>query len=76
MKEMTFEKAMEKLEKTVEELENGNLPLDELLKRYEEGVKLASFCQGKLNKAKARIEALVKNEDGLFEKTDFNGEEQ
>ncbi len=62
-KEASFEKALEKLEKTVDALEAGELSLDDSLKKYEEGVKLARTCQEKLEKAKKRIETLVKDDD-------------
>ncbi len=78
MKDMDFEKALEKLEKTVEDLEAGDLSLESSLKKYEEGIKLARVCQQKLDKAKEKIELLVKKDDGLFEKKDFkksSGEE-
>ena len=67
MKEISFEKAFEVLEKTVEELESGGFSLDEALKKYEEGIKMARLCQAKLDKAKAKIETLMKNKDGEFE---------
>jgi len=71
MKENTFEKALEKLEKIVEELESGSLPLDGSLKRYEDGIKLARECQKRLDKAKGKIETLVKNDKGEFEMKQF-----
>ena len=45
MEEVKFEKALERLEKIVEELESGNIPLEEALKKYEEGVKLCRICK-------------------------------
>jgi exodeoxyribonuclease VII small subunit len=71
MKDMDFEKALEKLEKIVEDLEAGDLSLETSLKKYEEGIKLARVCQQKLEKAKEKIELLVKKDDELFEKKDF-----
>lgn len=76
MKDITFEKALEKLETIVEELESGNLSLEESLKKYEEGVNLARVCQTKIDKAKAKIETLVKNDQGLFEKQSFEIENE
>lgn len=69
MKEISFEKALDALEKTVEELESGGFPLDTALKKYEEGIKMARHCQDKLNKAKAKIEVLMKDKNGNFETT-------
>jgi exodeoxyribonuclease VII small subunit len=66
MKEMSFEKAFEALEKAVDELESGGIPLDDALKKYEEGIKLARLCQARLDKAKAKIEILMKEKNGKF----------
>ncbi len=74
MKDTNFEKALEKLEKIVEDLEAGDLSLDNSLKRYEEGVTLARMCQQKLDKAKEKIETLVKKDDGTFKKESFDEE--
>ncbi len=71
MKDISFEKALEKLEKIVEELEEGNLSLDASLKKYEDGVKLARSCQEKLDKAKRKIELLIKKDEGLFVEEPF-----
>ena len=61
MSEQNFEKALSKLEKIVEELESGDLPLDEALKKYEEGVRLAGFCSKKLETAQKKVEILIKS---------------
>ena len=74
--EIKFEKSMERLEKIVEDLEAGNLPLDEALKRYEEGVKLSRACQKKLSQAEQKIEVLTKALDGSFQKEPFEFEEE
>ena len=62
MAEPTFEKALSRLEKIVAELESGDFPLDDALKRYEEGVKLARLCTKKLDTAQKKVEILIKNE--------------
>jgi len=74
MKDINFEKALEELEKIVEELEGGDLSLDNSLKKYEEGVKLTRMCQQKLDKAKEKIETLIKKDDGTFKKDPFDEE--
>ena len=66
MKEISFEKAFETLEKTVEDLESGGFSLDLALRKYEEGIKMARLCQDKLDKAKSKIEVLMKEKDGKF----------
>lgn len=72
MAEMKFEEALKKLEKIVENLEDGNLSLDESLEKYEEGIKLSRLCAKKLEVAKKRVELLMKSEDGSFELKPFD----
>ena len=74
MAEPKFEKDLEKLEEIVGALEEGELPLDEALKRFEEGIKLAKRCEKTLADAEKRIEILTKNADGNLEPQPF-GEE-
>ena len=71
-KETKFENALEKLEEIVRKLEGGESPLDDSLKMFEEGVRLARFCGGKLDAAERRIEILMKNEDGTLQTTPFS----
>lgn len=71
---LTFEEAMRRLEKTVEELEAGELSLEEALKRYEEGVKMADHCQKRLTEAEKRIEVLVKTTGGKLRTEPLEGE--
>lgn len=61
MAEIKFEEALKKLEKIVEELEKGNLSLDDALKKYQEGIELARQCGSKLENAKKKIDVLTKN---------------
>ncbi len=75
MKDILFEKALEKLENIVEELESGELSLGNSLKKYEEGIKLARTCQQKLDKAKEKIELLIKKDKGKFTSEPFEEEE-
>ena len=74
MKEIPFEKALDKLEKIVDDLETGELSLDTALKKYEEGVKLARMCQAKLDKAKEKIEILTKKDKDSFSVESFQEE--
>ncbi len=62
-KEMKFETALDKLEEIVRKLEQGDLPLDDSLKLFEEGVGLARFCGTRLDAAERKIEILMKAED-------------
>jgi exodeoxyribonuclease VII small subunit len=70
-KEVSFEKALSKLEKIVDDLEQGDLNLDISLKKFEEGTKLANICRGELDNARKKIELLTKNKKGEFCKKDF-----
>lgn len=62
--EPSFETALAALEKIVERLEKGELPLEESLKLYEEGIRLSRLCHGKLEEAEGRIEMLLKDARG------------
>jgi exodeoxyribonuclease VII small subunit len=72
MAEMKFEEALKKLEKIVEDLEDGNLSLDESLEKYEEGIRLSKMCAKKLEVAKKKVEILLKSEDGTMEIKPFD----
>jgi exodeoxyribonuclease VII small subunit len=67
MADIKFEDALKKLEKIVEELEGGDLSLDEALKKYQEGIELSRACAQRLESAKKKIDVLVKNKKGEFE---------
>jgi exodeoxyribonuclease VII small subunit len=60
----TFESSLAELEKIVEQLENGDLPLEESLKLFENGVKLSRECRERLSDAERRIEVLMKDGEG------------
>jgi exodeoxyribonuclease VII small subunit len=59
-----FEDALQKLEKIVSKLEEGDLPLEESLKIFEEGIRLSRFCNQKLDEAEKRVEILLKDREG------------
>ncbi len=75
MAEMKFEDALKKLEKIVEDLEKGELTLDEALKKYQEGVELSRACNMRLENAKKKIDILSKNKKGEFELKDLEEDE-
>lgn len=56
---LTFEGAFQKLEKLVDEMEGGTLPLGEMMKRFEEGRKLSAFCTTELESIRQRVEKVV-----------------
>jgi exodeoxyribonuclease VII small subunit len=60
MSEPTFESAFSQLQELVKKLEGGNLPLEESLKAFEEGVRLTRLCQDSLSKAEQKVEQLMK----------------
>jgi exodeoxyribonuclease VII small subunit len=62
--EKTFEASLAELEKIVEQLEHGDLPLEKSLKLFETGVKLSRECRERLSEAERRIEVLMKDGDG------------
>jgi exodeoxyribonuclease VII small subunit len=64
MEDLNFEKALKDLETTVERLEQGDLSLDESLKLFEKGIKLAKFLRKELEKAEKKVEILLKDEKG------------
>lgn len=61
---LTFEEAMQRLEETVEQMEARDLPLDQIIEKYEEGVKLVEFCEKKLSAAEKKIELLTRSRSG------------
>jgi len=67
MAEIKFEDALKKLEKIVQDLEDGEVTLDEALKKYQEGIELSRLCNQRLESAKKKIDILVKNKKGEFE---------
>ena len=69
-----FETSLKKLEQIVSYLENGDLPLEESIKTFEEGVKLTKHCQNLLSKAELKIQKLVESKDGSIDLEAFEDE--
>jgi exodeoxyribonuclease VII small subunit len=69
-----FEAGLAALEKIVRELERGDLPLEESLRLFEEGVRLSRQCQERLNQAERRIELLLQDGEGRPVLGDFDEE--
>jgi exodeoxyribonuclease VII small subunit len=74
-----FEQAMARLEAIVGELEKGDLPLDESLKIFEEGIRLSKNCLKILEEAERKVEVLVQEQNGkkrlqAFTQDDEEGE--
>ena len=62
---VNFEKAIKDLEKIVEDLESGELSLEQSLKTFEKGIKLTRQCQGELEKAELKVKKLVEENGEL-----------
>jgi exodeoxyribonuclease VII small subunit len=69
--ETSFETAMERLEKIVEEMESGKMLLEDLLVRYEEGMKLVKVCQDRLAHAEQKIQIITRDHAGKTSLKDF-----
>ncbi len=68
--EGSFEEAMKKLEKIVEELDKGDFSLEQSLQKFEEGVRLGAACKEILEKAEFRVRKLVDDDDGGIKEVD------
>ena len=68
----SFEDAMGELEQIIEELEGGELPLEESLTKYEKGMAALKLCRDILDKAEKKIEILVKDDAGGVEAQPFD----
>jgi exodeoxyribonuclease VII small subunit len=62
---LSFESALSKLETIVESMESGEVPLADLLAKFEEGNKLLKHCESRLKEAELKIEQLKKERDGV-----------
>lgn len=72
MSEATFEEALSRLEALVARLEAGELPLEEALQAFEEGVRLARTCTGRLEDAERRVHLLVRQANGSEQEVPFD----
>jgi exodeoxyribonuclease VII small subunit len=72
----TFETAINRLEELVEEMDSQNIPLQELITRYEEGVQLVKLCEERLAEAEKRIEIITRNAAGKPELAEFEPEQK
>jgi exodeoxyribonuclease VII small subunit len=76
MAEKKFEDAMKRLEKIVQDLEGNDLPLEDALKDFEEGVGLIKFCSNKLEEAEKKVTLLVHESGGKQTQIPFDTEEE
>ena len=70
-KKKNFEEYLTQLETLADELESGDLPLEEALKKYEEAIKALRLCQETLKKAEQRIEVLLRDAEGKLQAQPF-----
>ncbi len=73
-KSINLEKSLADLEALVEELESGDLPLDQAMKKFEQGIKLTRGCQAALKEAEQKVQILLKSAGGeeVLEEFDSN----
>jgi exodeoxyribonuclease VII small subunit len=70
----TFEESLKKLEVIVEQLEKGDLALEDSLKLFEEGVGLSTACKKELDEAEGKVQILIKQRDGSMKAEPFLNE--
>ena len=75
MTKKSFEEALDQLEQITKDLEEGDLPLEDSLKHFDEGVKLAEYCNKKLGDAQKKVDILLKKDDTLTS-VEFDGIEE
>jgi len=66
-----FEESLKQLEKIVDQLERGDLPLEESVRLFEDGVRLSSACKKELDTAEGKIQILMKERDGAMRPEPF-----
>jgi exodeoxyribonuclease VII small subunit len=72
----TFEESLKKLETIVEQLEKGDLPLEQSLKLFEQGVDLSAACKKELDEAEGKVQMLIKQRDGALKTVPFPADKQ
>ncbi len=72
MAKIAFEKALEQLEQIVQEMEAGELSLENALKKFEEGIKLSRYCTQKLEETEKKITLLMEQANGSIEEKHFD----
>ena len=68
--EMSFEQALARLEQIVRSLEGGNVPLEDLIKLFDEGTSLVKLCTSRLDKAEEKVK-LLQMKDGVLTEEEF-----
>lgn len=70
----SFEASLQNLEEAVDQLESGDLSLDQALKIFSSGVKQAESCRKSLRKVELQVEQLLQQDDGTLQREPFDGE--
>jgi len=66
-----FEEALKRLQELVEKLEKGDLPLEEAMDCFSEGIRTAQFCHKKLEEAEMKVQMLLKDQQGEWQSAPF-----
>lgn len=69
----TFEESLKQLETIVAQLEGGDLPLEESIKIFEQGMRLSAQCKQELDAAESKVQILLKQRDGSMKPEPFPG---
>ncbi|BDU50252.1 exodeoxyribonuclease VII small subunit [Haliovirga abyssi] len=70
-KNLKFEEALLEIDEIIDELENGEVELEESVKKYEKAMEMIKFCKGKLDSIEGKIKKINLNESGDIEIADF-----
>ena len=73
-KDLSFEEAIEELEKVVVELESGDLPLEKSVANFKKGMELSNYCSKLLDDAEKNISILLEQRDGTIKEENFEAE--
>ena len=76
MSEKNFESSLKELEEIVGRLEEGDLPLEQSLELFEQGIRLSRDCQKRLDEAERKVEILLRGSDGTLTSKPFEESEE
>lgn len=74
MQKIDFETSMEELENIIKELESGDLPLEDAIKKFESGMKYSTYCNDMLDKTEKKISILLEDANGNIKEEPFENE--
>lgn len=76
MVEKSFEQSLKQLEQIVHDLEEGDLPLEKAIKKFEDGIKLSKYCSDKLDETEKKITLLLREQNGKINEKPFVREDE